>query len=401
MKSSPPVSNIPFNRQHIDLTDVAAIIDTIESGVIVRSGAVTAFEVAFSTYLKPEGSTDSLYSIAVNSGTTALEVALRHLMTSKFRSAVLLPSITYAATAHAIVQAGGIPYFYDVDDKTLVLDCEKLVQDLEDNSGLFAGIVVVQHTGMPIKNMGLLRDFADKRGMFILEDACHAIGTIQDNEKVGSCKYSDAACFSFHPQKIITTGEGGMIVTKNKVLYDKMFMYVGNGIEKGIDKANVWKYDVVGVGTNIRMSGINAALGLSQMGKIERFLAQRLALSSVYRSRIEYILQSHGVTLQSMVYSDEYKMNNGLFIIQLEDRDDLRGKLYSFLLGAGIQANVHYTPLHLTSYYSKYAFVSDMAVSNAYARTALTLPLYPLMSENDAVSVVDRIHLFFNQVQAC
>ncbi|MBT5419790.1 MAG: aminotransferase class I/II-fold pyridoxal phosphate-dependent enzyme, partial [Candidatus Cloacimonetes bacterium] len=268
---------IPYGKQYITQSDIDAVVDTLKSDFLTQGPKVKEFENNFAEYV------DAKYAVAVTNGTAALHLSTIALDVKKGDKVITTP-ITFAASANSVLYCGGEVDFVDISPDTYTIDLDKLEQKLENSSKFtYTGIIPVDFAGYPV-DMERLREIADKHKLWILEDACHAPGgyfldSKGQNQYCGNGVYSDLQIFSFHPVKHIATGEGGMITTNNKDLYEKLLMLRTHGITKEISKLEEnhggWYYEMQELGYNYRMSDINCALGVSQLCRAKKGIELR------------------------------------------------------------------------------------------------------------------------------
>ena len=273
---------IPYGHQHITDEDIAAVVDTLKSDYLTQGPQITAFEKAFAAYVGAK------YAVAVNNATAGLHLGAT-VLDVKPGDKVIVTPITFAASANCIRYCGGEVVFCDIDKNTYLMDIQKLEEMLQAAPrGTYQGIVPVDFAGYPV-NLEAFRKLADEYGLWIMEDACHAPGgyfTDNRGEKqyCGNGNYADVAVFSFHPVKHIATGEGGMVTTNSKELYDKLCLFRTHGITK--DQAMLyenhggWYYEMQELGYNYRMTDFQAALGISQLRRADEGLARRQQIAA-------------------------------------------------------------------------------------------------------------------------
>ncbi len=380
---------IPYGRQNITDRDIAAVAEVLQSDFLTQGPAVLQFEKAFASYI---GCT---YGIAVSNGTAALHLAALALGTDN-NSKVITTPITFAASANCIHYCGGEVVFCDIDPDTAILDLNKLEQLLQKAApGTYKGVVAVDFAGYPI-DMEKLRQLADTYGLWIIEDACHAPGGFIIDSKgqkqfCGNGHFAELSIFSFHPVKHIACGEGGMITTNDKALYEKLLMFRTHGITKNPDQLQEnhggWYYEMQELGYNYRLTDIQAALGLSQLERADEGLAARKRIAATYDMAFEEMgiktLKPH--TQQGHAYH--------LYVIQVKNRKDL----YDFLKSKNIHAQVHYIPVHTLPYYRDMGFrKGEFPEAESYYETCLSLPMYPTLKEEEQEYVITCIKEFFD-----
>jgi UDP-4-amino-4,6-dideoxy-N-acetyl-beta-L-altrosamine transaminase len=375
---------IPYGRQWISEEDIAAVVEVLRSDFLTQGPALERFESTVADYCGAK------HAMAVSNGTAALHLACMALGLGP-ESLLWTSPITFVASANCARYVGADVDFVDIDPATYNMSVEALAAKLEqaDRASRLPDVVVPVHFGGACCDMARIRELADRYGFRVLEDASHAIGGRYRDEAVGSCRYSDAAVFSFHPVKIVTTGEGGMVVTNDPALAQRVRLLRTHGITR--DEAQMqgaseggWYYQQIALGFNYRMTDIQAALGTSQMGRVDEFVERRNVLASLYTER----LAETPVRWQNV--ADDVRSAYHLFVIELEHHD--RAAVYSALRETGIGVNVHYIPVHLQPYYRDLGFApGDFPKAEAYYARAITLPLYPAMTDADVETVVESI----------
>lgn len=377
---------LPYARHTIAADDVDAVGGVLRSARLTQGPAVGRFEAELAAL------TGSGHAVAVANGTAALQVALRALGVGP-GDEVIVPTLTFVATANAVVLAGAEPRFADVELATLNLAPSEVARLLSPRT---KGVVAVHYAGHPAEPPGL------PNGVFLLEDACHALGASWRGRPAGSL--GDAACFSFHPAKAITTGEGGAITTSSDALARRCRRFAEHGLERdgvrfrglglpqelAAEESGPWVSELHDVSTNARLSDVAAALGESQLGKLDAFLERRRKLVGLYRDGLADVT---GVALP--VEREGARSAWHLFPIRLE-LEGLRGgrrAVFQALHERGIGCQVHYVPVHLQPWYrERYgtAWGDCPNAERAYLQL-LSLPLFPAMSEADVARVVDAL----------
>ena len=377
------VGYIPYGRQSIDEDDIKAVTDVLRSDWMTQGPKIKEFEDRFAEYCGVK------YAVSVTSGTAALHLACLAADIGKGDKLITSP-ITFAASSNCALYVGASPVFVDIDPETICLDVHKLKEYLAGGDADSARVVVPVHfAGLPC-DMKAINKIAVDNGLIVIEDACHALGaTYPSGERTGSCRYSDMTVFSFHPVKHIATGEGGMITTNNPELYEKLMMLRTHGITKNVQntemEGNDYYYEMQMLGFNYRMTDIQAALGISQLQKIDRFIEKRKAIADQYNKAFKE-LEDH-IVLPS--YSKDHAWH--LYVIQL--RQNNRDEVFSKLRERGIGVQVHYIPVHFHPYYrNRFAFKEgDYPAAEKYYAECLTLPVYPGMTDNDIKKVVAAV----------
>jgi UDP-4-amino-4,6-dideoxy-N-acetyl-beta-L-altrosamine transaminase len=379
---------IPYGRQAIQQDDIDAVIEVLQSDFLTQGPKIQEFEEKFADYI------GNKYAVAVSNGTAALHLSALALDVKPGDKVITTP-ITFAASANSVLYCGGEIDFVDIDPNTFLIDLDKLEEKLEAApKGTYKGVIPVDFAGLPV-NTEKLQKIADKHGLWIIEDACHAPGGFFENSKeekvyCGNGRYAELSIFSFHPVKHIATGEGGMITTNDKALYEKLLILRTHGITKDPDLLEEnhggWYYEMQTLGYNYRLPDLSAALGISQLRKADAGLKRRREIAERY---IEAFKDSD-IKIQSMPkgFSNAYH----LFVI----RTSRRKELYDYLRKNHIFAQVHYIPVHLQPYYKKMGFKKgDFPRAEKYYEPCLSLPMYPSLSNEEQHYVIDKILDFF------
>ncbi len=381
---------LKFSSQTIDNKDLKAVTKVLKSDFLTQGPKTNEFEKKLKTF------SGAKYCIAVNSASSALLIACMSLQLKKSNIIWTVPN-TFAASANSILLSGQKLDFVDIDNDNWNISLNILKQKLErakSQNKLPKAIVVVHLAGLPV-NPIKLKELSKKYKFLIIEDASHSIGATYFNKKVGCCSWSDLCIFSFHPVKIITTGEGGCVTTNNKQLYERMLLYKNNGITKDIRKfkrksSSPWYYEQHSLGYNFRMNDIQASLGISQLKRIKLFVTKRNAIAKLYKKE----LQNLPITFQEV--DKNYKSSYHLFIIKVLNKA-LHKKLFEYLRKNSIFVNLHYLPLHLHPFYKKFKFKKgDYPNSENYSERAISIPVYPNLTKKDQFKVIYLIRKFFN-----
>ena len=382
---------IPYGHQHITDEDIQAVIETLKSDYLTQGPKIIEFEQAFARYVGAK------YAVAVSSATAGLHLAATALQVRSGDKVIVTP-ITFAASANCIRYCNGMVVFCDIDPDTYLMDIKKLRRLLETNPpSTFKGIVPVDFAGYP-HQMEEFRQLADEYGLWILEDACHAPGGYfidSNGEKqfCGNGKFADVTVFSFHPVKHIATGEGGMVTTNDKELFDRLSLLRTHGITKNPaclhENHGGWYYEMQELGYNYRLTDFQAALGLSQLKRADEGLKRRQKIAVRYNEAFKRIAD-----IQTPYASPDVFHAYHLYIIQVPDRLDL----YNYLHENGIYAQVHYIPLHLMPYYREQGNKpGDLPVAEKYYSRCLSLPMFPTLTDEEQEYVIKKIEYYFNK----
>ena len=382
---------IPYGHQHITDEDIQAVIETLKSDYLTQGPKIIEFEQAFARYVGAK------YAVAVSNATAGLHLAATALQVRSGDKVIVTP-ITFAASANCIRYCNGMVVFCDIDPDTYLMDIKKLRRLLETNPpSTFKGIVPVDFAGYP-HQMEEFRQLADEYGLWILEDACHAPGGYfidSNGEKqfCGNGKFADVTVFSFHPVKHIATGEGGMVTTNDKELFDRLSLLRTHGITKTPaclhENHGGWYYEMQELGYNYRLTDFQAALGLSQLKRADEGLKRRQKIAVRYNEAFKRIAD-----IQTPYASPDVFHAYHLYIIQVPDRLDL----YNYLHENGIYAQVHYIPLHLMPYYREQGNKpGDLPVAEKYYSRCLSLPMFPTLTDEEQEYVIKKIEYYFNK----
>nr|WP_321234150.1 UDP-4-amino-4,6-dideoxy-N-acetyl-beta-L-altrosamine transaminase [uncultured Psychroserpens sp.] len=390
---------IPYGRQHITDEDIKEVVKTLTSDYLTQGPKIAEFEEAFANYV------GSAYAVALANGTAALHLCAMALDV-KAGDKVITTPITFAASANCVRYCGGEVVFSDIDPETYLLDINKVRQLLEASPrGTYKGIIPVDFAGRA-NNLEEFKALADKYNLWIIEDACHAPGGYFKNKqhdiaKCGNGSYADLAIFSFHPVKHIASGEGGMITTNDKRLYEKLKQFRTHGIVKdnnayqnsielagGISEYPSWYMEMQNLGFNYRITDFQAALGLSQLSRAKEGVSKRREIASKYFNAFK---NKHFIKGQSgVVEGHAYH----LYIIEVEDRLGL----YDYLRSNNIYAQIHYIPCHLMPYYQKFGWKQgDFPNAENYYKHCISLPMYPTLTVEEQAYVIEKINMFYNE----
>ncbi len=376
---------IPYGRQLITDEDIRAVVETLQSDFLTQGPKVAEFEKAFADYIGCK------YAVALANGTAALHLCAMVLNVQK-GDRVIVPPITFAASSNCIRYCDGEVIFSDIDPVSYTLDFDKVKSLLAKHpKGYFKGMIPVDLAGYAV-DLEKFRTLADEYGMWMIEDACHAPGAYftdskGKNQRCGNGNFADLAIFSFHPVKHIACGEGGMITTNNKDLYDRLMILRTHGITKdpALMKENHggWYMEMVDLGYNYRLTDMQAALGTSQLSRAEAGMKRRHELVDKYNKSFNDHPKIKTPFVPQSVFHGYH-----LYIIQIENRK----ALYDYLLTQDIIPQIHYIPTHLMPYYQQFGWKKgDFPVSEAYYERCLSLPLYPSLKDEEQDYVISKI----------
>ncbi len=370
------MGNIPYSRQSIDDEDIKEVLEVLRSDWLTTGPAVGAFEKAVGEFVGCK------CGVAVSSGTAALHTAM-YAIGIEPNDEVIVPSMTFVATANAVVFQGGRPVFCDVDSETLLINPDIIEQKITSRT---KAIIAVDYAGQPC-DYDALREIADKNKLALIADACHSIGASYKGRKVGTL--ADLTAFSFHPVKHITTGEGGMVVTDNQEYFERMRIFRNHGITTDHHqraKEGSWFYEMVGLGYNYRITDFQCALGTSQLEKLNTWLNRRRQIALMYDQAFDEVSQVEPLKLTADV-SHAYH----LYVVRLKNID--RCDMFNYLRNEDIGVNVHYIPVHLHSFYREH-FGTSLGlcpVSETAYQEIISLPMFPAMEDEDVNLVISKV----------
>lgn len=379
---------IPFFLPEIDDQEINEVIDTLKSGWITTGPKVKNFEINFQKTIDKE-----VTAIAVNSATAGLHLALEALGVSE-GDEVIVPSLTFTSTASVVRYLGAEVKIVDIDKDTLNIDVKSIEKAISSKTKV---IIPVHYAGLSC-DMDQIFSIAAEYNLRVVEDAAHALPTFYKGKKIGSLK-SDFTVFSFYANKTMTTGEGGMVITRNPDLAKRVKIMRLHGIDRDAfdrfqSKKSTWYYEVIMPGFKYNMTDIAAAIGIHQLKKLPSFLKRR-----------EYLAQRYFSSLKELPLLLPYKSKDNspqswhLFVIRLkENTDHNRNQLIQFLSDNGIGTSVHYNPLHCQPYWrDRYNLTNEMfPVTNKAYETMVSLPLYTAMSDNQQDYIINSLKKFFN-----
>ncbi len=438
---------IPYGKQNITQSDIDAVTEVLKSDYLTQGPKIAEFEEAFAQYV------GSKYAVAVSSGTAALHLCTMVLGVKPGDKVITTP-ITFAASANCVRYCGGEVVFADIDPQSYLLDIDKIRELLQATpKGTYRGIIPVDFAGRAV-DMEAFRKLADEHDLWIIEDACHAPGgsfidSHGKEQKCGNGNYADLAIFSFHPVKHIAAGEGGMITTNNKALYEKLLMLRTHGITRDPDSFQnslelaaghsqfairnspttnhepqttnhekrttnhdypSWYMEMQSLGYNYRLTDIQAALGLSQLQRAEEGLNRRREIAARYYEAFKDIPQITDFNLDAIRNSQfanhEQRTTNNeprttnsekshafhLYIIETQDRL----ALYNYLREHQIFAQIHYIPCHLMPYYRQFGWKEgDMPKAEQYYKACISLPMYPTLTVDEQAFVIQTIKDYY------
>ena len=393
---------IPYGKQQITEEDIGAVVEALKSDFLTQGPRIHEFEKSFGKYVGSE------YAVAVANGTAALHLCAMALGVEPGKKVITTP-ITFAASANCIRYCGGEIVFADIDPSTYLIDLESVKSILVESDGHIAGIIPVDFAGRAV-DLEKLKKMAAEHQVWIIEDACHAPGGFfRDStgmeQRCGNGLFADLAIFSFHPVKHIAAGEGGMITTNDKNLYNKIVRLRTHGITRDSnlfqntqewasssettksDNWPGWYMEMLELGYNYRLTDIQCALGKSQLNRADVGLEKRKVIAVRYRDELSNISAIKGSS--GVVEGHAYH----LYVIEVEDRLDL----YNFLRERKIFTQVHYIPVHMMPYYQQLGWKEgDLPNAENYYRNCLSLPMYPTLTKEEQTYVINTIKEFYH-----
>ncbi len=367
---------IPYGKQTIDEKDINSIVEVLKSDYLTTGPKVKEFEDSIAKYC------DAKYCVAVSNGTAALHLASMVLLNDGDK--VLTTPNSFLATSNSMLYVNAKPVFVDIyEDGNIDLDlCEK---ELEKDSSIKA-LYVVSFSGNQV-NQKKLKEIKEKYKIKILEDNAHAIGAMQNGIKAGSCTNSDISIFSFHPVKSLTTGEGGAITTNSKELYEKLMLLRNHGMKSNSEVAP-WHYDMTELGFNYRLTDISCALGISQLKRLDSFLISRRTIAKRYDELID------SIDFIEPLYSFTNDSAYHLYVVKI-DFDKLNFDKKEFVLKMrekNIGLQYHYIPINKQPYYQNLGYGNENTpIMDEYYEKAISLPIYPLLSKDEQIYVINSI----------
>lgn len=380
---------IPYGRQDINHADIDAVVAVLRSDFLTQGPAVPAFEKAVTNYCTAQ------HAVAVNSATSALHIACLALGLGKGDVAWTTP-ISFVASANCALYCGATVNFVDIDPRTYNLSVDRLAEKLAlaEKTGTLPKVVIPVHLCGQSCDMAGIHALGQQYGFKIIEDASHAIGGRYKGEPIGNGRYSDITVFSFHPVKIITAGEGGMAVTNDESVAKRMRLLRSHGITNNASEMHprppeqIWNYQQIELGFNYRMTDLQGALGLSQMHRLDEFVAKRHAIAKRYDQMLSGL-----PVLTPWQHADSYSGYH-LYVIRLRlgETNKTQRQVYEALHAAGILVNLHYIPVYRQPYYEKLGFTNGYCPeAEQYYAEVISLPLYPGLTETQQNRVVAAV----------
>ncbi|WP_071393413.1 UDP-4-amino-4,6-dideoxy-N-acetyl-beta-L-altrosamine transaminase [Bacillus tuaregi] len=373
-------SFLPYGRQWIDEEDIQAVVEVLKGEYLTTGPYITRFEKAVASYV---GAT---YAVSFANGTAALHGACFAAGISDGDEVITSP-MTFAASANCILYQGGTPVFADIDEETYNLDPAEIEKKLTSKT---KAIIPVHFTGQPAP-LDEIAAIAKKHQLVVIEDAAHALGATYKGNKIGSI--SDMTMFSFHPVKHITSGEGGIITTNDKDYYEKLLQFRSHGITRDVNKLTEnhgpWYYEMQFLGYNYRLTDIQAALGLSQLKKLDAFIERRKKYRTMYDEAFQ------GLQAITLPFQDSNRCSSWhLYVIrlQLDQLSGTREDIFNRLRQENIGVNVHYIPVYYLPYYQSLGYPKGLCPkAEKLYEEIITLPLFPAMTEKDVHDVIQAV----------
>lgn len=383
--------NIPYGHQFITDEDVQAVVEALKSDYMTQGPRIGQFEKDFAEYI------GSKYACVVSNGTAALHLCAMALDIKTGDKVITTPN-TFVASANGFRYLGADIVFCDIDPRNYCIDLDKLEGILKTSpTGTYKAVVPVDFAGYPVDEERL-RKLGDQYGFAIVLDACHAPGgsfidSKGNKQMVGNCKYADLTCFSFHPVKHIATGEGGVVTTNNKELYDKVALFRTHGITKDpvlLEKIDGgWYYEMQELGYNYRITEMQAALGIAQLKRLDWSIRLRNEIAKKYDQAFA------GTLIKTPFRANNITHAFHLYIIQVP-AEERRG-LYDFLRANKVFSQVLYIPAHTMPYYRQFGWkAGDMPVAEEYYKHCLALPMFPSLTNEEQDWVIAKVKNYFN-----
>jgi perosamine synthetase len=376
---------LPYGRQWLDESDRKAVLEILDGDYITTGPAITQFEEKVATYVGAK------YAVAFANGTAALHAACFSAGIGKGDEVITTP-MTFVATANAILYTRGTPVFADIDPNTYNINPDAIESRITERT---KAILPVDFAGQPVNHEEIKR-IAKMHQLVVIEDAAHALGATYNGVKIGSL--SDMSVFSFHPVKPITTGEGGIITTNNETYYEKLIQFRTHGITRNPQRCShfegPWYYEMQFLGFNYRMTDFQAALGISQMNKLDRFNERRRKIASRYDAAFQNI---KSIVIPQQLSNIESSWH--LYVIRLipERLCVDRKKIYEALQAENIGVNVHYRPVYTHLYYQQLGYQKGICpIAEKCYEQMITLPLFPAMTEQDIQDVIHAVRKVLN-----
>ncbi|MBU0660595.1 UDP-4-amino-4,6-dideoxy-N-acetyl-beta-L-altrosamine transaminase [Patescibacteria group bacterium] len=369
---------IPYGRQSIEEEDIHAVVEALRSDWLTQGPKLKEFEEKLAAYCGAK------YAVAVSNGTTALHVAYLGLGIGEGDEVITTPN-TFVATSNMLLVVGATPVFCDIDPKRYNIDVEKIESLITPST---KAISLVHFAGHPV-DIDTIERIAKKHNLLVIEDSCQALGATYKNKKIGSCTQSNAAVFSFHPVKSITTGEGGAILTNDKELYEKMMRLRTHGVTKDPELLEEyhgdWYFETCELGYNYRMTDMQAALGISQLKQLDTFIEKRNKQATYYNEQLKDVSNIVLPTVDDTVRSAWH-----LYVIQV--LKEHRKEIFDAMREAGIGVQVHHVPVHIHPLFKKVLGEQKYLVhADEYYSRCFSLPIFPKMTREEQNHVIGTL----------
>lgn len=375
---------IPYGKHLVDEDDIDAVVDVLRNQFLTQGQVVPQFEQALCEYTKAK------HCVAVNSATSGLHVACLAADVGQGDLVWTVPN-SFVASANCALYCGASVDFVDINPTTRNIDIDSLERKLihaQRRNRLPKALIVVHFSGLSC-DMQRIRELTQKHAIIVIEDAAHGLGGSYQQTKIGSCVYSDLTVLSFHPVKSITSAEGGAVLTNHKAMFERLLLFAKHGVTKDVaqyqgDSHGPWYYQQLALGYNYRLSDLHAALGLSQLKKLDAFIQRRAEIAKKY----DLALADLPLKLPSV----EPHSHSAWHLYMVELTEHSRQEIYQQLHAKGVGVNVHYIPIHLQPYYQQLGFKQgDFPASEYFYQHALTLPLFASMTDKEQNKVIDTL----------
>ncbi len=375
---------IPYGRQNINEDDINAVVEVLKSDFLTTGPKIAEFEEKFADYVGAK------YAVAVSNGTAALHIACLAAGLKEGDEVITTP-ITFAASANCALYCGARPVFADIDSVTYNIDYREIEKHITSRT---KAIIPVHYTGQPC-DMDEIHKIAEKYNLFVIEDAAHAVGAEYKGRKIGSL--SDMTEFSFHPVKHITCGEGGIVTTNNEKLYEKLKLYRTHGITRNTAEMSrqdgPWYYEQIDLGFNYRITDFQAALGISQLSRVDLFLKRRREIAARYDEAFKNV---PGITIPSQMEGTRSAYH--LYVIRVDKK--IRRELFEYLRACNIGVNVHYIPVYTFPYYREHGYMNvKCANAEELYSSIISLPIFYDLTDAEQDYVIDKIISFLNKMK--
>jgi UDP-4-amino-4,6-dideoxy-N-acetyl-beta-L-altrosamine transaminase len=374
---------IPYGKQFIDNEDIDSVVEVLKSDFLTTGPKVSEFEEKLADYCGAK------YAVVFNSGTSALHAAYFSAGLEK-DDEFITSANTFIATSNAGLFIGAKPVFCDIEIKTGNMDCNEIENLITKKT---KAIIPVHYAGHPC-NMQIIKKIADKYNLIVIEDACHALGSYFKEHKTGSCVYSDMTVFSFHPVKHITTGEGGAVLTNNSEYVESLKLFRNHGLSNKLksDTNKVFDSDIFNkmmfIGYNYRLTDIQAALGISQLKKLDNFVKKRQKIASFYN----YVFDGNDY-FDIPIQNDYSKSSWHLYPIRLKDEfKHKRNNLVEILRKNGLGVQIHYPPVYFHPYYQKLQYKEGLCKkAESFFYSEISLPIFPSLTDKNMNNVMEIV----------